>query len=380
MFTNEFVILVQLLTTYFFSANKMSYVRCYCRYFNRYNLQTISKRLYSSTHQKTTTNSVDPKELTASDLHGLHESIRQELRTNIPQLNACSQYYFDGQGKLFRPMTAILMAKACNVHKSNESFMSDSQKKIAMIAEMIHTASLLHDDVIDDATTRRNKVSVNHMFSDKQAILAGDFILSRATILLAKIGNPKAVEFFARIIDDLVKGELMQLMPKNDFDERFNHYIAKTFRKTASLVAYSCQTVALLGDVSPELQTKAFNYGKNIGIAFQLIDDCLDFVASSEELGKAASADLSLGLATAPVLFAAEQFPELNVMIERRFKEYGDVKHTFQLVQQSDSIAQTFMLARRYASEAVKEISMMENSIEKQALLNLSKLVVDRKR
>lgn len=135
-----------------------------------------------------------------------------------------------------------------------------------------------------------------------------------------------------QVLLDLVQGEFMQMGSKEDESERFSHYIHKSFKKTASLIAYTCKAVALLSGANQSYQEAAFQYGRNLGIAFQLVDDLLDFVSSQAELGKPAATDLKLGLATAPVLFACEKFPELNVMIMRRFSEPGDVERAYDFV------------------------------------------------
>ncbi|XP_047136383.1 all trans-polyprenyl-diphosphate synthase PDSS1 isoform X1 [Hydra vulgaris] len=322
----------------------------------------------------------DPIKLTKEVLC-IHLNIREELNIKSKHFQECIHYYFDNEGKLFRPVLIVLMAKALNVHQQNTSDLLECQLKMAMIAEMIHTASLLHDDVIDDAVLRRNKPSVNQIFSSKQSILAGDFILARASILLSRLQNTKVVEFFSEIIHDLVKGELMQLVSKDDIDQRFNHYLTKTFRKTASLMANSCKSVALLANCSSIVQDMAFEYGKNLGMAFQLVDDALDIISSSETLGKPAGVDMSLGLATAPVLFAAQKFPDLHAIIGRRFKnKVEDVQKALEYVNQSDGVSETFMLASKYAMEACKSISSLKDSEEKAALITLANFVVERKR
>ena len=135
-----------------------------------------------------------------------------------------------------------------------------------------------------------------------------------------------------QVLLDLVQGEFMQMGSKEDENERFSHYIHKSFKKTASLIAYTCKAVALLSGANQGFQEAAFQYGRNLGIAFQLVDDLLDFVSSQAELGKPAAADLKLGLATAPVLFACEKFPDLNIMIMRRFSEPGDVEKAYEAV------------------------------------------------
>lgn len=338
------------------------------------------KNLSNQNYSESTKKKVDPFKLTNKSISNLHEDICTELATQIPGLKGAAHYYFDGKGKLFRPMAVMLAGHATNIHCKGYSELTDGQKRVSMIAEMIHTASLLHDDVIDEATERRNKPSVNHAFSQKEAILAGDFILSRSSILLAQLGNTKAVELFSYIINDLVKGELMQLFTKDDVNERFNHYLLKTYRKTASLIAYSCQSSSLLGGCDDRIQDAMYNYGRNIGIAFQLVDDALDFISTSEILGKPAGADLSLGLATAPILFAAQKYPDLHGLIGRRFKLEGDVKQAFDMVHQSDGVSETFSLARKYVNQAVKDVSFLKDSVYKDALCEVGEIVVSRNR
>jgi len=145
-----------------------------------------------------------------------------------------------------------------------------------------------------------------------------------------------------QVLLDLVQGEFMQMGSKENESERFSHYIHKTFKKTASLIAYTCQAVVLLANANQSMQEAAFQYGKNLGIAFQLVDDMLDFIASQSDLGKPTAADLKLGLATAPVLFACEKYPELNTMIMRRFSQPGDVELAYDIVMKVCKIKKWF--------------------------------------
>ncbi|XP_020911337.1 decaprenyl-diphosphate synthase subunit 1 [Exaiptasia diaphana] len=277
-------------------------------------------------------------------------------------------------------MIVLLMASACNIHTSSSRSVLSPQETVAMISEMIHTASLIHDDVIDGAETRRGKVSVNVAFGDKYCILAGDYILSSASQALAKLGNPDVVKLLAEVVEDLVRGEFMQLGSKEDPDERFSHYLKKTYKKTASLIACCCKAVAVFAGCSPDVQDVAYQYGRNIGMVFQLVDDVLDFVASDAEMGKPTAADLKLGLATAPVLFACEKSPELNAMIMRRFKEPGDVEFARNAVYKSDSISRTYDLAREYSKEAIRQINTLTPSPERQALIDITNKVINRRK
>nr|XP_042133939.1 all trans-polyprenyl-diphosphate synthase PDSS1 isoform X1 [Peromyscus maniculatus bairdii] len=320
----------------------------------------------------------DPFKLGWRDLKGLYEDIRKELCISTKELKDMSEYYFDGKGKAFRPIIVVLMARACNIHYNNSRDMQASQRSIALIAEMIHTASLVHDDVIDDASSRRGKHTVNKVWGEKKAVLAGDLILSTASLALARIGNTAIISLFSQVIEDLVRGEFLQLGSKENENERFAHYLEKTFKKTASLIANSCKAVSVLSCPDPVVHEIAYQYGKNVGIAFQLIDDVLDFTSCSHQMGKPTSADLKLGLATGPVLFACQQFPEMNAMIMRRFSVPGDVDRARQYVLQSDGVQQTTYLAQQYCREAVREIRKLRPSTERDALIQLSESVLTR--
>uniref|UniRef100_A0A2K5JZV2 Decaprenyl diphosphate synthase subunit 1 n=1 Tax=Colobus angolensis palliatus TaxID=336983 RepID=A0A2K5JZV2_COLAP len=233
-----------------------------------------------------------------------------------------SEYYSDVKGKAFRPIIVVLMAEACKSHHNNFQHVLASQRPTALIAEMIHTASLVHDDVIDDA-----------------------------------------------IIEDLVCGEFLQLRSKENENERFAHYLEKTFKMTASLIANSCKAWYMRSPISME---------KNVGIAFQLIDDVLDFTSCSN-MGKPTSADVNLGLATGPVGSACQQFPEMNaIMIMRWFSLPGDTDRAPQYVLQSDGVQQTTYLAQQYCHEAIREISKLRPSPERDTLIRLSEIVLTR--
>ncbi|XP_061441706.1 all trans-polyprenyl-diphosphate synthase PDSS1 [Rhineura floridana] len=320
----------------------------------------------------------DPFKLGRKDLKNLYEDIKKELWVSTAELKEMCEYYFDGKGKAFRPMIVVLMARACNFHHNNSGEVQASQRSVAVIAEMIHTATLVHDDVIDDANSRRGKLTVNQIWGERKAVLAGDFILSAASLALARIENTTIVSVLTQVIEDLVRGEFLQLGSKENENERFAHYLEKTFKKTASLIANSCKAVSILSCPDPKIHEIAYQYGKNIGIAFQLIDDVLDFTSCSDQLGKPTSADLKLGIATGPVLFACQQFPEINAMIMRRFSLPGDTERAREYVLLSDGVQQTTYLAQRYCHKAMREISKLRPSPERDALVQLAEIVLSR--
>ncbi|KAJ6638520.1 All trans-polyprenyl-diphosphate synthase PDSS1, partial [Pseudolycoriella hygida] len=302
-----------------------------------------------------------------------------ESGTDQPELDTIAKYYFDGQGKALRPMVAMLMARAMNyhIHKDNREPMK-SQIQVAMISEMIHSASLIHDDVIDQSNFRRGKPSVNVLWNHRKVTMTGDFILSIASIMISRLKNDDVTLILSQILTDLVQGEFMQLGAKETENERFAHYLTKTFRKTASLIANSLKSVAILGGADDSMANLAFQYGRNVGLAFQLVDDLLDFVSSAEAMGKPTAADLKLGLATAPVLFACEKFPELNPMIMRRFEEPGDVERAFELVHKSQGLEQTRFLARKHCIEAIRLAQELTESPYQKGLIVVNDFVLNR--
>lgn len=306
--------------------------------------------------------------------------IKRELKSERTELEEIATYYFDGQGKAYRPMIVILIGQAYNRHLGQPVALSEAQKVVAMVAEMIHTSSLVHDDVIDSADTRRGKPSVNVLYGQRKSILAGDYILSRASQMLARLGNEDILVILSHILLDLVRGEFMQMSTKPGENKRFDHYISKSFKKTASLIAYTCKAVTLLSGATEAEQDAAFEYGRNLGIAFQLVDDLLDFEASQSDLGKPAGADLKLGLATAPVLYASAQFKELDAMIARRFSEPGDVERAYAFVMSSEGLVKTRDLAREHVVAALEQIAHLDDSEEKDALISLAELTLSRRK
>lgn len=355
-----------------------------------YTRQIRSVSLGASNEQSTAATSIpvdypalSPRQLVEDDLSTMFQEIHHELGNELAdssQLAEMAKYYFDGNGKALRPVISLCVGHAYNAHQGtagNEEIVK-KQRLVAIISEMIHTASLIHDDVLDHAETRRGKASVNLVWDPLSCTFTGDYIIAICSKLLARTNNQDVIQLLSRVLFDLVQGELMQLQNKVDEEARFEDYITKSFNKTASLMANSCQANAVLSGISIEEAYPAFLYGKHIGIAFQLVDDLLDFVSSADQLGKPAAADLQLGLATAPVLFATKQFPELNDLINRRFSEPGDVEKAFNCAIQSGGLEETRKLARNHCNEAIDSLAHLNNSIYKSTLINLCDTVLNR--
>ena len=196
--------------------------------------------------------------------------------------------------------------------------------------------------------------ALNIEFGNKLAILAGDFLLARASVTLASLRDVDVIMLLSTVIENLVTGEVMQMTAKPEELVSWEHYARKTHYKTAALIAKSCKAVALLdpdvaSDGAPEA---AYEYGRHLGLAFQYVDDVLDFTGSALSLGKPALNDLRSGIATAPVLYAAAQFPALTKLAQRRFKQDGDVEQARAWVADSDGVARARELAAAHAAQA----------------------------
>ncbi|KZL82656.1 hexaprenyl pyrophosphate synthase [Colletotrichum incanum] len=363
---------------------------------------------------------IDPLRTVAKEMKFLTGNIRKLLGSGHPSLDRVAKYYTQAEGKHMRPLIVLLMSRATalcpkgprlhsgqaiggvdtaisppnilvDVNPSSpltsaapepaevDSDILPSQRRLAEITELIHTASLLHDDVIDHSVSRRGSPSANLEFGNKMAVLAGDFLLGRASVALARLRNAEVIELLATVIANLVEGEFMQLK-NTEQDERrpvwseetLTYYLQKTYLKTASLISKSCRASAILGGSDAASVEAAYAYGKNLGLAFQLVDDMLDYTRSEKELGKPAGADLELGLATAPLLFAWKTMPELGALVGRKFEQDGDVARARELVLQSDGIEQTRALAQDYSERAIAAISEFPDSEAKDGLVEMA--------
>lgn len=245
---------------------------------------------------------------------------------------------------------------------------------------MIHVASLIHDDVLDEADTRRGGAAVHTMYTNKVAVLAGDYLLARASVLLARLQHFQVVEVMASALDALVQGEIMQARSKKEELLDINYYLRKSYFKTASLICSSCRSTALLrGHKEEDVETiAAEEFGYHLGMAYQIVDDILDFTGASAALGKPAQADMELGLATAPILFASESISELKPLIQRRFKEKGDVQKAIGLAASTDCVAKSYYLAEFHAHRAIEALHRLPHSDARDALAVLLHTAISR--
>ncbi|XXG74714.1 hypothetical protein AAC387_Pa07g3366 [Persea americana] len=339
---------------------------------------------------------LDPFSLVADELSTLANRLRSMVVAEVPKLASAAEYFFKMgvEGKRFRPTVLLLMASALNMpipESAAESVLHGMLKEtrarqqcIAEITEMIHVASLLHDDVLDDADTRRGIGSLNFVMGNKISVLAGDFLLSRACVALASLKNTEVVSLLATVVEHLVTGETMQMTTTSDQRCSMEYYLQKTYYKTASLISNSCKAIALLAGQTAEVSMLAYDYGRNLGLAYQLIDDVLDFTGTSASLGKGSLSDIRHGIITAPVLFAIEEFPQLRGLVDRGFDNPSDLDLALDYLGKSQGIQRTKELASNHASLAAAAIDSFPESddedvrISRRALVDLTHRVITR--
>jgi all-trans-nonaprenyl-diphosphate synthase len=309
-----------------------------------------------------------------SDLHLLTENLKRLISARHPILGAAAEHLFEAGGKRLRPAIVLLVSRATLGGEEP----TPRHRRLAEITEMIHTASLVHDDVVDEAPLRRNAPTVNSLFDNRIAVLAGDFLFAQSSWYLANLDNLEVVKLLSEVIRDFAEGEILQSINRFDTEVSLEVYLDKSYYKTASLIANSAKAAAVLSDVSLETAEKLYRYGRDLGLAFQIVDDILDFTSPTEVLGKPAGSDLLSGNITAPALFALEEFPGLRGLIEREFSETGDIEQALALVRQSDGIHRARELAQIHGKGALQYLDCLQPSAAKDSLIDVVDYVLSR--
>ncbi|MEM1241452.1 MAG: solanesyl diphosphate synthase, partial [Cyanobacteria bacterium P01_H01_bin.26] len=293
-----------------------------------------------------------------ADLSLLTDNLKQLVGARHPILYAAAEHLFGAGGKRIRPAIVLLLSRATVM----EAEIPARHFRLAEITEMIHTASLVHDDVVDESSLRRGVPTVHSSFTNRVAVLAGDFLFAQSSWHLANLDNLTVVKLLSRVIMDLAEGEIQQGLNRFDTTLSIEAYLLKSYHKTASLIANSCKSVGVLSGSSESLTEALYQYGRNLGLAFQVVDDILDFTGSEEVLGKPAGSDLLSGNLTAPVLYAIEETPYLAKLIEREFAQSGDFEESLALVRASRGIERSRELAAHHVELAVANLSGLPQS------------------
>jgi len=314
------------------------------------------------------------KQLVADDLREIDRVIRNRLASDVVLVNQVAEYIVGSGGKRLRPLVVVVAARACGSQDQRHT-------QAAAIVEFIHTATLLHDDVVDGSTLRRGQDTANAVWGNEASVLVGDYVYSRAFEMMVSLGSMRIMDVMATATNRIAEGEVLQLMNAHDPDTTEERYFEVIHRKTAQLFEAGTQIAAILTGSSAEVEDGMRRYGKHLGTAFQLIDDVLDYRADSGQLGKNLGDDLAEGKPTLPLIYALKHAsPEQRTVI-RASIEQGSIAELPQItaaIESTGGLAYTARLARREASLAIEALAGLPDSAYRQALRELADFAVDR--
>ncbi|MGR9046260.1 MAG: octaprenyl diphosphate synthase [Gammaproteobacteria bacterium] len=326
----------------------------------------------NSTHPPIDFNSI--KDLTASEAQAVDRLILEELSSDVILINQVGHYIVGNGGKRLRPMLLLLAAKALGQTNQNHLI-------LAAVIEFIHTATLLHDDVVDESELRRGKESANAVWGNAASVLVGDYLYSSAFEMMVRTGNMRVMEILSKTTTAIAEGEVLQLLNCNNPETTEAKYLEVISRKTAILFSAATRLSAVISKAEPELEENLALYGQHLGIAFQLIDDALDYKATKEELGKNLGDDLAEGKPTLPLIYAIQHGSkqEAEIIIDAIKNGNRDVfNEVYAVVQRTQAIAYTEQRAHEEAQRAIDALVGLPASAYKDALIALAKFSVQR--
>ncbi|WP_230432805.1 octaprenyl diphosphate synthase [Plesiomonas shigelloides] len=312
--------------------------------------------------------------LSDADMAEVNAAILQQLNSDVALINQLGYYIISGGGKRIRPMIAVLAARALD-------YQGHGHITVAALIEFIHTATLLHDDVVDESDLRRGKATANAAFGNAASVLVGDFIYTRAFQMMTSLDSMRILQLMASATNVIAEGEVQQLMNCNDPDISEDNYMQVIYSKTARLFEAAAQSSAILAGASEQQELAMQDYGRYLGTAFQLIDDLLDYSAGNE-LGKNLGDDLNEGKPTLPLLHAMHNgTPEQAAMIRKAIEEGNGrdlLDPVLAAMQACGSLAYTQQRAEEEADKAIQALSCISDSPYREALIGLAHLAVHR--
>jgi octaprenyl-diphosphate synthase len=314
------------------------------------------------------------RSLLSENLQDVDSLIRNSLHSDVALINQLSHYIINSGGKRLRPMLVLLSANACN-------YRGDQHINLAAVIEFIHTATLLHDDVVDASQLRRGNLTANAMWGNEASVLVGDFLYSRAFEMMVDANDMRIMEIMSHTTNTIAEGEVLQLLNCGDAETTEIRYMDVISRKTARLFEAAAQIGAVLGNQPESIETALASYGLHLGIAFQLIDDVLEYSASPEDTGKNVGDDLAEGKPTLPLIHAIHQGTPGQAQLIRRAIENGghdNMQAVCAIIESTGAIPYTAKAAQREADLALEALAPLPESAYKDALYNLAEFSVNR--
>jgi len=316
--------------------------------------------------------------LVETDMQAVDDLITRRLQSNVVLVNQLSNYIINSGGKRLRPMLALLMARACG-------YQGEKHVDVAAIVEFIHTATLLHDDVVDESDMRRGKETANNVWGNQAAVLVGDFLYSRAFEMMVDVDQMRVMSIMAQTTNTIAEGEVLQLLNINDADTSEERYFEVIYSKTAKLFEATCQLGAVLAGLTKEQEKAVAQYGVHLGTAFQLVDDILDYIADSDEMGKNVGDDLAEGKPTLPLIFAMRTSTENNeiedaVLVRSAIEEGGleYIDDVMKIIEKTQALEYTIEAAKRETLLANQSLDNLPDNVFKTALIELANYSLSR--
>lgn len=308
-----------------------------------------------------------------SDINIIEKKLEETIQADSLLLREASIHTLKAGGKRIRPIFVLLAGKFGH-------YDIEVLKNVAVALELIHMGSLVHDDVIDNADLRRGQPTVMSKWDNKIAMYTGDFVFALALELMTNIEKPLAHKILANTMVEVTVGEIQQIKDKYRFDQNFRDYFRRIKRKTALLIAASCQLGAIAADVDESIHKKLYHFGYYIGMSYQITDDILDFTSTEEKLGKPAGSDLLQGNITAPALFAMKD-PEIRRKIELVHEHMlpADIEEIIMLIKESGAIDKSIALSDLYLDKALAIIEELPAGKAQKTLRDLAKYIGRRK-
>jgi octaprenyl-diphosphate synthase len=313
--------------------------------------------------------------LVANDMQDVDAVIRARLHSDVPLVRQVAEYIIGGGGKRMRPALLLLSSGAV-------SYQGTKQHELAAVVEFIHTATLLHDDVVDESALRRGRETANAQFGNAASVLVGDFLYSRAFQMMVGVGNMRVMQILADATNVIAEGEVLQLMNCHNPDISVEDYLRVVRYKTAKLFEASARLGAILGGASPEIEAGFAGYGMHLGTAFQIIDDVLDYSGKEGEIGKHLGDDLAEGKPTLPLIHVMKEGNPAQSLLVRTALEHGG-REAFQevivAVNATGALEAATKVAEAEANQATQALSLLPDSQYRDALLQLASFAVARR-
>jgi octaprenyl-diphosphate synthase len=312
-----------------------------------------------------------------SDMERMEQRIHESLGTDVPLIQQVSKYILGAGGKRFRPLLHLLSARLCGYREHNAEYLLGS------VVEYIHTASLLHDDVVDEATIRRGRSSANSIWGNQASILVGDYLYSKALYHAVRLQNQRVMDVLSETTTTMSEGEVLQLMQIQNADITEADYFRLVECKTGVLISASCRLGAIISKAPLSQEDALTAYGKNLGLAFQITDDTLDYAADQKQLGKVLGKDLDEGKVTLPLIYlirkadAGEKDNLRNILNADAVTE-ADLTYTLGLMTRYGAVEDALQVAQQFSNAAKKALAPFPDSAAYRALTALADYVVQR--